>query len=140
MECKACTGYRKRVAIRGTAQLLRLVHQAQEAVAARVLRCVPASVDRRVVPAPPFASLPGGASLPDLVHYQFSCTACGRLFVLLCDTRHGAGGQWWPSGMLPAARAWRVAVASALVGVRPDPGSGARRPRVPRSWRWSSGR
>jgi len=135
MECMSCARYRTRVLVRSTAQLLHLLQQAQAALTARVLRSEPLPPGRRLPSAAPVAPLPGPAALPDVVHHHFACTACGQRFVLLCDTRHGAGGQWWVSGRLPASRAPRSATVTALAGLR----AGAATPAV-RPWRWRRAR
>ena len=135
MDCLSCTSYRTRVLIRSTAQLLHVLQQVQQALAARVLRSEPLPASRRVVPVPPAAPLAGTTSLPDVVHHHFACTTCGQRFVLLCDTRHGAGGQWWVSGRLPAFGSPRTVTATALAGLRAGPPGPVARP-----WRWSSAR
>jgi hypothetical protein len=104
MECLSCADFRRRVLIRDSGQLRACVQQVEHALAAGRLCCAADPIGRPPTPRPPFAALRADGVLPEVVHHHFTCIGCGQRFVLLFDTRYGAGGQWWMSGKLAAER------------------------------------
>ena len=40
------------------------------------------------------STLTRNGPLPDIIRTEFSCMACGEVFLLRCEAYHGRGGSW----------------------------------------------
>ncbi|MFH1768167.1 MAG: hypothetical protein ABH858_03275 [Candidatus Omnitrophota bacterium] len=45
---------------------------------------------------PDFESLAKDGGWPDIFHYYFECSSCGKIYRLFVDTFHGINGKWEP--------------------------------------------